>query len=103
MHSTWDFLGVLYLGELVFIMFFDLKSISDFDLVDTMGTCGGGMSMFNTRDFLFERLFTEVEGAADLKLRFNVGATIKLSSDNANGAVGLLFSPDKLAPFYGHE
>jgi hypothetical protein len=76
------------LGELVFIMFFDLTSISYFDLLDTIGTCGGGMSMFNTRDFFFERLFTEVEGAADLKLRFNVGAAIKSSSDNADGAVG---------------
>jgi hypothetical protein len=69
-------------------MFFDLTSISYFDLLDTIGTCGGGMSMFNTRDFFFERLFTEVEGAADLKLRFNVGAAIKSSSDNADGAVG---------------
>jgi hypothetical protein len=76
MHSTWNFLGVLCLGELVFIMFFDLKSISDFDLLDIMGTCGGGMSMFNTRDFFFEWLFTEVEAAADLELRFNVGAGI---------------------------
>jgi hypothetical protein len=46
------------------------------------------MSMFNTRDFFFERLFTEVEGAADLKLRLNVGAAINSSSDNADGAVG---------------
>jgi hypothetical protein len=88
MHSTWYFLGVLCLDELVFIMFFDLTSISDFDLLDTMGTCGGGMSIFNTRDFFFERLFTEVEGTADLKLRFNVGASMKSSSDNADGVVG---------------
>lgn len=86
--NFWDFLCVLCLGELVFIMFFDLTLISDFDLLDTMGTCGGGMSIFNTRDFFFERLFTEVEGAADLKLRFNVGAAMKSSSDNVNGSVG---------------
>ena len=72
-------------------MIFDLTSISDFDLLDRMGTCGGGMSIFNTRDFFFERLFTEVEGAADLKLCFNVGASMKSSSDNADGAVGGFF------------
>jgi hypothetical protein len=76
------------LDELVFIMFFDLISISDFDLLDTMGTCGGGMSIFNTQNFFFERLFTEVEGTTDLKLRFNVGASMKSSSDNADGVVG---------------
>jgi hypothetical protein len=46
------------------------------------------MSIFNTRDFFFERLFTKVEGTADLKMRFNVGASMKSSSDNAGGAVG---------------
>ena len=87
MHSTWDFLGVLCLGELVFIMIFDLTSISVFDLLDTIGTCGEGTFIF------FERLFSEVEGAADLKLRFNVGASMKSSSDNADGAVGGFFDP----------
>ena len=68
-------------------MIFDLTSISVFDLLDTIGTCGEGTFIF------FERLFSEVEGAADLKLRFNVGASMKSSSDNADGAVGGFFDP----------
>jgi hypothetical protein len=69
-------------------MFFVFKSIADFELLDLMGTCGGGMSVFNTRDFFFGWLVTELEGAADLKVCFNVGAGIKSSSDDATGVVG---------------
>ena len=68
-------------------MFFVFKSIADFELLDLMGTCGGGMSMFNTRDFFFRWLVTELEGSADLKVHFNVGASIKSLSDDASGVV----------------
>jgi hypothetical protein len=69
-------------------MFFVFKSIADFELLDLMGTCGGGMSVFNTRDFFFRWLVTELEGSADLKVRFNVGADIKSSSHGAAGVIG---------------
>jgi hypothetical protein len=48
-------------------MFFVFKSIADFELLDLMGTCGGGMSVVNTRDFFFGWLVTELEGAVDLR------------------------------------
>jgi hypothetical protein len=66
-------------------MIFDLTSISNFDLLDTIGTCGEGTFIF------FERIFSEGEGAAELKLCFNIGASMKSSSDNADGAVGGFF------------
>jgi hypothetical protein len=69
-------------------MFFEFKSIADFELLDLMETCGGGMSVFNTRDFFFGWLVTELEGAADLKVCFNVGGGIKSSSDDAAGVAG---------------
>ena len=75
-------LVVLCLGELVFVMIFDFTSISNFDLLVTIGTCGEGTFIF------FACFFYEGEGAADLNWRFNVGASMKSSSDNANGAVG---------------
>jgi hypothetical protein len=74
-------------------MIFDLTLISIFDLLDTIGTCGEGTFIF------FERLFSEVEGTADLKLRFNDGASMKLSSDNADGTVGGFFLTRQASSF----
>jgi hypothetical protein len=61
-------------------MIFDLTSISNFDLLVTIGTCGEGTFIF------FARFFSEGEGEADLNWRFKVGASMKSSSDNVDGA-----------------
>jgi hypothetical protein len=47
--------------------------------------------------------FSKGEGAADLNWCFNVGASMKSSSGNVDGAEGGFFLHDKLVPFYGHE
>jgi hypothetical protein len=84
-------LGVLWLGELVFIMFFVFKSIADFGLLNLMETCCGGMSVNDTRDFFLGWLVSKLEGSTDLKERFIVGAGIKSSSDDAAGVIGDFF------------
>jgi hypothetical protein len=66
-------------------MIFDLTSISNFDLLVTIGTCGEGTFIF------FARFFSEGEGAADLNWRFKVGASMKSSSDNVDGVEGGFF------------
>jgi hypothetical protein len=64
-------------------MIFNLTSISIFDLLDTIGTCEEGTFIF------FARFFSEGEGSSDLNWRFNnVGASMKSSSDNVDGAEG---------------
>jgi hypothetical protein len=69
-------------------MFFVFKSIADFGLLDLMGTCGGGISVNDTRDFFLGWLVAELEGSADLKERFNAGAGIKSSSDEVASVIG---------------
>jgi hypothetical protein len=63
-------------------MIFDLTSISNFDLLVTIGTCGEGTFIF------FARFFSEGEGEVDLNWRFKDEASIKSSSDNMDGAEG---------------
>jgi hypothetical protein len=53
-----------------------------------MGTCGGGISVNDTRDFFLGWLVAELEGSADLKERFNAGAGIKSSSDEVASVIG---------------
>ena len=68
-------------------MIFDLTSISNFELLFTLGTCGEGTFIF------FARFFSEEEGEADLNWRFKDGASMKSSSDNVDGAEeGFLFT-----------
>jgi hypothetical protein len=66
-------------------MIFDLTSISNFDMLVTIRTCGEGTFIF------FARFFSEGEGAADLNWRFNVGVSMKSPSDNVDGAEGGFF------------
>jgi hypothetical protein len=61
-------------------MIFDLTSISNFELLFTLGTCGEGT-------FIFFALFFS-EGDADLNWRFKDGASMKSSSDSVDGAEG---------------
>jgi hypothetical protein len=56
------------------------------------------------RDFyLLCTVFSEGEGEANLNWRFKVGASMKSSSDNVDGAERGFFLHDKLVPFYGHD
>jgi hypothetical protein len=48
-------------------------------------------------------VFSEGEGATDLNWRFKVGAYMKSSSNNVDGAEGGFFLHDKLVPSYGHD
>ena len=63
-------------------MIFDLTSISNFELLFTLGTYGEGTFIF------FALFFSEGEGDADLNWRFKDGVSMKSSSDSVDGAEG---------------